>query len=341
MILCPPNNPWLNSGQHSSNDDWLNAKQQCESVMRRRGSGNLRNLPKLRLESTRLHDSLARRLAQTAPTVSRWARSCLPSSTHLPGRTPSSGLATEGRSHQLRQRSSPLQTDARNPVLQEDPSESPPYAAPAHLQSRDFLENPARATQVFQGVNAGHGQSDDVPENTATLHGAHVWARTHSSGTTDSKSGLAYWQHLMALWQRTCQAPLPRKPSSSGKFSSTELSGAPDLHLSRLRWFPTSQFSEDSVRVPALASPALHSALPTEKRKIWTEIILLNPEGGKTLTVHQRRQQLSLLLLANGATQDHHLMPSGTNHSGSGIGHELICKRKKHGKKLGANLEQY
>ena len=27
-------------------------------------------------------------------------------------------------------------------------------------------------------------------------------------------------------------------------------------------------------------------------------------------------------------------MPSGTNYSGSGIGHELISKRKKHGKNL-------
>ena len=245
MSLCPSNNPWQNPGQHSSNDDWLKAKQQCESVMRRRGSGNLRNLPKLRLVSTRLHASLAPQLAHTAPTVSRWARRCLPSSTHLPSRTPSSGLATEGRSHQLRQRSSPLQTDARDPVLQEDPSESSPSAAPAHLQSRDFLENPARATQVFQDANAGHGQSDDAPENAATLHGAHGWARTRSFGTTDNKSGWAYWQHLMALWQRTCLAPLPRKPSSSGKFSSTEISGAPDLHLSRLRWCPTSQFSAD------------------------------------------------------------------------------------------------
>ena len=82
----------------------------------------------------------------------------------------------------------------------------------------------------------------------------------------------------MALSQRTCQAPLPRKPSSSGKFPSTELSGAPDLHLSRLRWCSTSQISADSVRVPASAGPALLSALPTRKRKIWTETILLNPK---------------------------------------------------------------
>ena len=84
----------------------------------------------------------------------------------------------------------------------------------------------------------------------------------------------------MALSQRSCQAPLPRKPSSSGKFS-TELSDAPDFHLSRLRWCPTSQFSADSVRVPALASPALHSALPTEKRKVGTETKLLNPKRRK------------------------------------------------------------
>ena len=138
----------------------------------------------------------------------------------------------------------------------------------------------------------------------------------------------------MALSQKTCPAPLPRKPFSSGKFSSTELSGAPDLHLSRLRWCPTSQTSADSVRVPALAGPVLHSALPTEKRKLWTEAILPNPKRRKILTVHQMRQQLSLLLFAHGATQGHHLMPSGTKYCGSGIGHELICKRKKHGKNL-------
>ena len=134
--------------------------------------------------------------------------------------------------------------------------------------------------------------------------------------------------------KKTCQALLPRTPSSSGKFSSTELSGAPDLHLSYLRWCPTSQFSANSVRVPALAGPALHSALPTEKRKLLTETILLNPKRRKIITVHQTRQQLSLLLFAHGATQGHHSMPSGTNHSGSGIGHKLICNRKKHGKNL-------
>ena len=145
----------------------------------------------------------------------------------LPGRTPSSGLATEGRRHQLRQRSSPLQTDARDPVIQEDPSESSPSATPAHLQSMDSPGSPERATQVFPDASAGHGQSDDVPENAATFHGAHVRARTHSSGTTDSKSGLTCWQHLTVLSQRNCQAPLPRKPSSSGKFFCTGLSGAP------------------------------------------------------------------------------------------------------------------
>ena len=104
--------------------------------------------------------------------------------------------------------------------------------------------------------------------------------------------------------------------------------------MSRLRWCPTSQFSANSVRVPASAGPALHSALPTEKRKLSTNTILLNPKRRKILTVNQRRQQLSLLLFGHGATQGHRLMPSGTNHSGSGIGHELICKRNKHGKNL-------
>ena len=142
--------------------------------MRRKGSGNLRNLQQLRLVSRRLPDSLARRLAQTAATVSRLVQSCLPSSMHLPGRTLLSGLATEGRRHQLRQRSSPLQTDARDLVLQDNPSESSPSTAPAHLQSMDSPGNPTRATQVFPDVSAGHGRSDGVPENAATLLGAHV-----------------------------------------------------------------------------------------------------------------------------------------------------------------------
>ena len=168
-----------------------------------------------------------------------------------------SGLATEGRSHQLSQRSSPLQTDAPGPALPEALSVYSPSAAPAHLRSMDFLGNPARATQVFQDASAGPEQNDDVPENAATLH-----------GTTDSESGLACWQHLTAPSHKTSKALLPRTPSSSGKFSSTELSGAPDSHLSRLRWCPTSQLSADSVTVPALAGPVLHSALPTGKRTL-------------------------------------------------------------------------
>ena len=35
------------------------------------------------------------------------------------------------------------------------------------------------------------------------------------------------------------------------------------------------------MRLPALAGPALHSALPTENRKIWTDTILLNPKRRK------------------------------------------------------------
>ena len=85
--------------------------------------------------------------------------------------------------------------------------------------------------------------------------------------------------------------------------------------------------------VPASACPALHSALPTEKWTLYTKYETTEPKRRKILTIHQRTQQLSLLLLANGATQGHHLMTSGRNHSGSGIGHELICK-KKYGKNL-------
>ena len=84
-----------------------------------------------------------------------------------------SGLATEGRSHLLHQRSSPLRTDAPDPAPPEDPSECSPSAAPAHLLPVDFLGNPTRATRVSQGAGAGREQSDDAPENAATLHGAH------------------------------------------------------------------------------------------------------------------------------------------------------------------------
>ena len=58
------------------------------------------------------------------------------------------------------------------------------------------------------------------------------------------------------------------------------------------------------------------------------------PKKAENTNFQQRRQQLSLLLFAHGATQGHDLMPSGKNHSGSGIGQELICKRRKHGKNL-------
>ena len=75
----------------------------------------------------------------------------------------------------------------------------PPSDAPAHPHSMDFPGNPARATQVFLDASADHGQSDDCPGMAAALLDVHVWAQTHSSGTPDSKNGLAYWQRLMAL----------------------------------------------------------------------------------------------------------------------------------------------
>ena len=97
VSLCPTNNLRQNSGQHSSNEDRLKAKQQCESGMRRSGSGNLRNLPKLCLVSRPLLRSLARRLAQTTPTASQRVHSYLQSSLRLPSKIPSLELATEGQ----------------------------------------------------------------------------------------------------------------------------------------------------------------------------------------------------------------------------------------------------
>ena len=54
----------------------------------------------------------------------------------------------------------------------------------------------------------------------------------------------------------------------------------------------------------------------------------------KVLIIHQRRQPLSLLLFADGATQGHQLMTSGKDHSGSGIGPTLIYNTNKNGKNL-------
>ena len=63
--------------------------------------------------------------------------------------------------------------DVPDPAQSEAPSLCSPSAVLAHPLATDFLENPARATQVFQGASAGRAQSDDAPENAATLHGAH------------------------------------------------------------------------------------------------------------------------------------------------------------------------
>ena len=185
--------------------------------MRRSGSGNLRNLPKLRHVSRLLQNWLARQLAQFAPTASQSVYSCLPSSAHPPSKTLLSELPTEGQRHQLHRWSSPLQTEAHNHVPQEDPFWSSPSDAPAHLHLMDFHGNPARATQVFPDASADHGQSDDCLGNAATVHGVHMWAQRYSFGIPDSKSGWAYWQRLMVLSQGICQARLPRTLSSSGR----------------------------------------------------------------------------------------------------------------------------
>ena len=87
--------------------------------------------------------------------------------------TPWTGLAIEGRSLQLHQRSSLLRRDVPDLTLPKAPSLRSPSAAPAPPLSVDFQENPVRATQVSQGANAGREQDDDAPDNAATLHGTH------------------------------------------------------------------------------------------------------------------------------------------------------------------------
>ena len=187
--------------------------------MRRSDSGNLRNLPKLRHESKLLQCWRTRRLAQTAPTVSQRVYSCLPFSMHPPSKTLLSELATAGQQHQLHRWLSPPQTDAHGQAAQGDPSWSSPFVATAHPRSMDFRGNPARATPVFWDADVDHGQSDDSLGNAATLHDDHVWAQRHFSGTPDSKNGWAYWQRLIVLSRSICQAELPRRHSSCGKFS--------------------------------------------------------------------------------------------------------------------------
>ena len=146
LSLNPTNHMQQKLGRHSSYDDWLKAKQQCESGMRRSGFANLRNQPKLRHVSRLLQYWLARRLAQTAPTASQTVQSCLPSSVHPPSKTILSELATEGQRHELNRWSSPLQTDAHDHVPHEDPFWFSPSDAPAHPHLMDFRGNPASAT---------------------------------------------------------------------------------------------------------------------------------------------------------------------------------------------------
>ena len=195
--------------------------------MRRSDSGKLRNLPKLCHMSSLPQCWLARRLAQTVPTASQRVCSCLPSSAHQPNKTPLSELTTAGQQHQLHRWSGPPQTDAHGHAPQGHPSWfPPPLVAPAHPRFTDSRGNPARATQVFQDAGAAHGQSDECFGNAVTLHVSHMWARTHSYGIPGSKNGLAYWQRLLVLWRRTCQAQWPHILSSRAKISWTKISGA-------------------------------------------------------------------------------------------------------------------
>ena len=60
--------------------------------------------------------------------------------------------------------------------------------------------------------------------------------------------------------------------------------------------------------------------LYTKHENCWTN------SRHEILTIHEGRQQLSFLFIANGAKQGHHLMTSGMNHSGSKIVDELIKK---------------
>ena len=131
---------------------------------------------------------------------------------HPPNKTLLWELATVGQQHQPQERSDLLQMDAHSHVPQGDPSWSFSSVAPALLRSTDFCGNLARATQVFRAAGVDNGQSGDSPENARTLHDALVLAQRHLSGTPNSRSSLAYRQHLLVLSRRTCQAHLPRTP---------------------------------------------------------------------------------------------------------------------------------
>ena len=271
--------------------------------MRRCDSGKLRNLPKLCHESRLLQCWVSRWLAQTAPTASQPVHSCLPFLMYPPSKTLLSELATAGQRHQLHRWSSPLQTDAHCHAPEGDPSWSFSYVAPTHPCSMGFRGNPAHATQVFPDADVDHVQSDDCLGNAATLLDAHVWAQRHFSGTPDSKNGWAYCQRLMVLSWRTCQAQLPRTPSSCGKFSWYRTFQHPLLvsvsfplvcdvsnvcGLRNRNHFCLSNNTFTSVNIKAY--------IVHQTRKLLNEI------QARNTNFNQGRQQLCFLLLASRAT---------------------------------------
>ena len=112
-----------------------------------------------------------------------------------------------------------------------------------------FLGNLARVTQVLIAAGVDPGQSDDSLESIATVHDAHVSGLRHLAGTPDRKSGSAYWQSLLFLSQRSCQAHLPITPFSCAKFPSTKSCGAFCWCLFHLRCCLMSLFSVRFVKL--------------------------------------------------------------------------------------------
>ena len=120
------------------------------------------------------------------------------------------------------------------------------------------------------------------------------------SGTLYSKNYLAYWQRLMVLSRRTCQAHLPRTPFLSGKFSLTESWSALWWCLSHCRRCLTSLLEVGFAMALASACPALHSILASYKGTLYMKYENCGSKLRQAFRILQQwRQQLCFLLLTN------------------------------------------
>ena len=221
--------------------------------MKRRDSGIVRNLPKHRNDSRLLQCWLAQRLAQTAPTDSRRLHSWLPSSTH----PPNNPLLWE------------LETAGQNGSPMSDQLLCKGMPTVMHHKGGPFLMFPllrssSSSLNGFPWKYSTHNPGVSRRRLWSWAEWRLPWKCRNTSwcpivSTPDSQNGLAYWQRLMVLSRRTCQAQLPRTLFSCEKFSLTESCWC----LSHLRWCPTSRLPVGFVMALASACSAFSSVLLT------------------------------------------------------------------------------